>query len=448
MAAGNSRPFFCGSDFVCYFFPNSVYILHGQLVKPFLKPRILAAAAGMLFLCSCAAPPSLPPSGPPLIVPLSHTLAVKLPASVPMNKGAGRGNFLFVTVQMGDGESLPCVLDTGAFSSLLDQSLEPKLGRRLDAGMLRVFGAAHSVNQYEAPALYLGTTPLMMTGPYIFTDNLKGLSNYAGRPVLGMIGMDILAHYCVQFDFVANKVRFLDDRSPDTNAWGTPFPLTDVGDGCFAISQNLTGADGPGSLIDAGCTYDGWLVPDLYHQWINRAAPPAKGQVHFPKAILGGCVYTNVNLQGLKPKMLSSGDSHLKFNGIGLSFLSRNLVTLDFPHNTLYLKRVSVGPFVDRAMRRNANSEALSAVQFLKSLARQGRLPGWSKGDQLAQTDNAIQFQFSYPHIVTVDNFKKKGDPSLYHYRVTRESAKSPWKVVKAWRTDAHGNFIAKYLPR
>lgn len=420
-----------------------VYIIH-LFVKSFFKPHVVATALSLLLLCSCATPRS----GPPLIVPLSHIPADKLPGSVSMNKDAGRGNWIFVTVRLQNGQALPFVLDTGAFSSLLDKSLEPKLGRRIDSGTLRVFGAAHRMNQYDAPALYLGRTPLMMTGPYIFTDNLKSLSNYAGRPILGMIGMDILAHYCVQFDFADNKVRFLDDRSPDTKDWGTPFALTDVGDGCFAIRQNLTGAAGPASLIDAGCTYDGWLVPDLYRQWTNEAGPPMKDQVRFPSAILAGSIYTNVNLEGLKPKLFSSGDPHLKLNGIGLSFLSRNLVTLDFPQKTLYLKCVSVGPFIDRAMRKRADSEALSAVQFLKGLARQGRLPGWTAADQMAQADNDIQFHFSYPHIVTVDDFRKKGDPGLYHYRVTRASANGPWKLVKAWRTDAGGNLVQKYLPR
>jgi hypothetical protein len=413
-------------------------------VKSLFKPRILAATLGLLFLCSCAAPRS----GGPLIVPLSHIPASQLPGDVRMNRDAGRGSWIFVTVWLNDGEALPFVLDTGAFSTLLDKSLEPKLGRRIDSGTLRVFGAPHRMNQYDAPALYVGRTPLMMTGPYIFTDNLKSLANYAGRPVLGMIGIDVLAHYCVQFDFVANKVRFLDDKRSDKSAWGTPFPLTDVGDGCFSISENLTGSTGSPSLIDSGCTYDGWLVPDLFRQWTNRAAPLMKGRVRFPRAILGSAVYTNVNLEGLRRKLYLSGDPHLKLNGIGLSFLSRNLVTLDFPAKTLYLKQVSQGPFIDRTMRERANAEGFSAVQFLKGLARQGRLPGWSAGDQPAQTETTIRFHFSYPHIVTVDDLKKKGDSSLYHYRVTRESASSPWKLVRAWRTNAKGTVIARYLPK
>jgi len=427
-----------------YLLPDFHVYITRYVVKPSFKPRIVAPVLGLLFLCSCAAPLSQSP----LIVPLSHTPAVKLPHDTPMNKDAGRGNWIFVTVRLADGKALPFVLDTGAFSTLFDKSLEPQLGRRIDSGTLRVFGAPHRMNQYEAPALYLGRTPLMMTGPYIFTDNLKHLSNYAGRPVLGMIGMDILTHYCVQFDFEANKVRFLDDQHSNTSDWGTPFHLIDVGDGCFAINQNLTGAEGTGSLIDAGCTYDGWLVPDLFRQWTNRDSPPMDGRVRFPNAILGGAVYTNVNLDGLQAKLFASGDSHLKLNGIGLSFLSRNLVTLDFPHKTLYLKRVSMGPFVDRSMRKEADSEALSAVKYLKELAHHGRLPGWSPGDEPAPAESTLQFHFSYPHIVTVDDLRKKGDPSLYHYRVTRSTNSSPWKLVKAWRTDSKGNSIQVYSPQ
>ena len=413
-------------------------------MKSLYNRYILTVVPALLFLCSCAAPRSQSP----LIVPLSHIPAAELPAEATMNKDAGRGNWIFVTVRLADGKGLPFVLDTGAFSTLFDRSLEPELGRRIDSGTLRVFGAAHRMGQYDAPALYMGKTPLMMTGPYIFTDNLTNLSNYAGRPVLGMIGMDILTHYCVQFDFTANKVRFLDDRHPGTDDWGTSFPLTDVGDGCFAISENLTGPDGPGSLIDAGCTYDGWLVPGLFRQWTNQTPPLIDGQVRFPNAMLGGAVYTNVNLEGLQPKLFASGDSHLKLNGIGLSLLSRNLVTLDFPHKTLYLKRVSVGPYVDRAMRKDADSEALSAVKFLRELAHQGRLPGWSRSDQPAQMESALQFHFSYPHIVTVDDLRKKGDPTLYHYRVTRSTNASPWTLVKAWRTDSRGNAIQVFSPQ
>lgn len=412
-------------------------------MKLLLDLRILTSVLGVLFLCSCAAP--RPQPQPPLIVPLSKIPAVQLPATVAMNQDAGRGNWIFVPVRLQDGEILPFVLDTGAFSTLFDKSLEPGLGRRLDSGTLRVFGVPRHMNQYEAPTLFLGNVPLMMTGPYIFTDDMKSLADYAGRPIMGMIGMDVLAHYCVQFDFAANQVRFIDDRHADTHAWGKPFPLTDVGDGCFAISQNLAGLPGPGTLIDAGCTYDGWLVPDLFSQWTNQAAPPIKNDARFPDATLGGTVYTNVNLDGLQPRLFSSGDPHLRLNGIGLSFLSRNLVTLDFPQKTMYIKPVSVGPFVDRAMRKTATAEARSAVRFLEGLAKQGQLPGWSKTDEPAHTENTIQFHFSYPHIVTLDDLRKKGDPSIYHYRVSRKSRTDPWTVVKAWRTDPDGRLIQEF---
>jgi hypothetical protein len=40
----------------------------------------------------------------------------------------------------------------------------------------------------------------------------------------------------------------------------------------------------------------------------------------------------------------------------------------------------------------------------------------------------------------------KKGDPSTYHYIVTRTSKSDAWKLQKAWRTDRHGNKIEEYL--
>jgi hypothetical protein len=49
--------------------------------------------------------------------------------------------------------------------------------------------------------------------------------------------------------------------------------------------------------------------------------------------MLGGDTYPDIYL---------NGDG--KYNGIGLRFLARHLVTFDFPKRTMYLKRTSIGP--------------------------------------------------------------------------------------------------------
>jgi hypothetical protein len=61
-------------------------------------------------------------------------------------------------------------------------------------------------------------------------------------------------------------------------------------------------------------------------------------------------------------------------NVIGLRFLARHLVTLNFPKRTMYLKRTSPGPLVDE--------DAQQAAKFLKGLKQAGELPGWATDEQ------------------------------------------------------------------
>jgi hypothetical protein len=120
-----------------------------------------------------------------------------LPPEVSINKEAGRGGYLIVTVRLESGEMLPCILDTGSSGTLLDQSLQAKLGNRL--GPLTVwsdFGQQES-GIYAAPTLYLGNVPLR-THHQVFTFNFNKVSAFSSAGVKGILGMDCLQHYCIQ----------------------------------------------------------------------------------------------------------------------------------------------------------------------------------------------------------------------------------------------------------
>lgn len=83
----------------------------------------VAAFGCLLFLCLRATANSVQPP---------------LPAEVTMNKGAGRGGDIIATLRLADGERLPFIIDTGTSCTLIDKSLEPKLGKCL--GTTRVNG--------------------------------------------------------------------------------------------------------------------------------------------------------------------------------------------------------------------------------------------------------------------------------------------------------------------
>jgi len=384
--------------------------------KAALTLRAIGTIFSLLFLCSCT------------------TIHRPLPADVPMNKDAGRSQLIFVTIRLEDGQELPCIIDTGCFITILDQSLEPKLGKRCDTESTSALGVTHEVGIYKATKLYLGGALLQHTGTNICTCDCKWLSTFCGKPVMGILGWDVLQQYCIQLDFASHRMRFLDPDTP-AKGLGQPFVLTGPPDEEIYISNNLVGNNGSRSLtaIDLGCRGDGWLVPGLFQQWTNQSLPLVAGQVHRHDAQLGGEFYPEVWLAKGKP--WETGDP--EHNGIGIHFLSRHLVTLNFPRHTLYLKRTGIGPLLDDV---SANAMA-TATSFLKDLKQRSRLPGWSKGEHSQPGGVTV---YLTGNSATVDA-RKIGDPSTYHYTVIRASEKDSWKLQKAWRTDQDDKTIQEF---
>jgi hypothetical protein len=298
-------------------------------MKRIINPRGLGVFLSLL-LCSCATENPVPS---------------QLPAAVAINKDAGRGGLLKVMVRLATGEKLSLLVDTGMPLTAFDRSLEPKLGQRLYTGTLWNFGVKQDMGVYAPPKLYLGNVLLRTTGKNVVTFERQKLASQGGASFMGVIGMDVLQNYCIQLDFAAGQMRFLDDEHADKRNWGEPFPLTDIGDGCFSINENLAGLKGPASMIDTGCDFSGWLQPELFRQWTNQESA-ADQRIHSPDGTLGGVLYRNLDLRVLDAKKLAGDDAHLKFNGIGLRVLAQNLVILDFPKRTMYLKHTSISPLV------------------------------------------------------------------------------------------------------
>jgi hypothetical protein len=346
------------------------------------------------------------------------------PADVVMNDEAGHGGLLILTVRTGTGEDWPLVLDTGCAKTGFDPSLAPKLGPTNATQTFWNFGVPHEGPLFAPPKLYLGGVQLRTSSTNVGTYDCGGISAFVGRPILGILGIDVLKNYCVQLDFKQRRIRFLDDEHSNKENWGHAFALNQLGDECFYTEANLVGVAGRGTLIDSGSLHDGWLRPDIYDRWMNLSKP-ASGETRYPKGLLGDETYPELDLQKLDEKSIASGDSHTGYNGIGIQFLSLHLVTFDFPGRTMYLKRTT------------ETSAYTSALQFLKSLRESGRLPGWSKDEAPLPPQTLLRFH--YPNSATFDGYKP-GDPSFaYHYVIVQASESGEWKLQKAWRTDTTG---------
>jgi hypothetical protein len=403
---------------------------------------LLAAA----MVTSCA---TIGPSGWPL------------PGAVALDPQAGRGSLITLMVRMENGEPLPFILDTGTAITCLDQSLEPALGPMVGPATALHFGVRHDARLYRAPQFFLGRTPLRLTGTNIATFDFRKTSPDGVLRFVGILGMDVLRNYCFQLDFDKQRLRFLSSPRQAPKRWGKSFPLTTVLDGCPAVAENFLGRTNPVSILDTGFNYDGWLTPDEFRQW--TAQPPRwdYGEDSHRYGFLGGDRYAALNLKDIDARSLPAENSHMKVNGIGLRFLARHLVTLDFPNRMMYLRRVRDGALLAPGVEAEGKAAGDSAFEFAWELKKKGRLPGWSRADRLA--GDAYRFnvtflgnpdselepiapdQRSQEAVVTLYNMRKRGEPSLYYYELRREGRTGFWRLVRAWQTDPQGGNLREF---
>jgi hypothetical protein len=271
----------------------------------------------MLLLCSLVMAEPVPPP---------------LPADVTMNKNAGRGSYLLVTLRFEDGKPLLFLVDTGSPITVIAKSLAPKLGNRLGTIQPRSLHGTQKGGVYAAPKLFLGNTQLL-TGTNIFTGKFTMASIIAHRSIKGILGMDCLRHYCIQLDFEAEKMRFLAPDNVNAGLLGKALPITFPWGGIPVLHHaGLLAGKGTNLLVDTGCHIDGFFeegaIQGHYLGWwywlFGKRLPECRWDDQ---------TYTHLIVR-------RSGSLNL----MGLRFLARHLVTLDFPRQKLYLKRTSIGP--------------------------------------------------------------------------------------------------------
>src|ERR1700739_3444866 len=221
-------------------------------MRPAIATRLKLIFAGLFFF-------SLYPAMVRVSASVYYTIlpSAERPPATSMNIDAGVGSWIIVNIRLANGENVPMVMDTGCPTTCLDTSFERKLGQRIKTDVLWDFGVRSQINVYAAPKLYLMDTPLMKIGPYVVTHDCRPISSEVGHPIMGILGMAILQNYCIQLNFASHRMSFLDYDHSNKSRWGAPFDLFEIGDGCFAISNNLAGGKGPASLIDTGYNQDG-----------------------------------------------------------------------------------------------------------------------------------------------------------------------------------------------
>ncbi|HWV98394.1 MAG TPA: hypothetical protein VNZ64_01755 [Candidatus Acidoferrum sp.] len=108
---------------------------------------------------------------------------------------------------------------------------------------------------------------------------------------------------------------------------------------------------------------------------------------------------------------------------------------------------------LDEFKQQPGGASTVDAGDFLFALAKQGKLPGFSPGEHGAMHAGIVDANGDSPSVTASETypisrgitFSKEDDTSVYFYIVVQTSNNAPWKLQKAWRTDADGHVVQNY---
>jgi hypothetical protein len=232
------------------------------------------------------------------------------------------------------------LVDTGCSRTILDSSLTKGLNARSTNDGVQTRGEAIRISMYDAPAISLGGVECDWIREVGSLD-LSVFRKQMNKNLNGILGMDVLSRFSLHLDF-DNAVALILVPSDLEKPPGTSTTLSFSQANCPCIVALLDGGLDERFSIDTGLTSTGTVRHETYH-WLeskNYITPTgiadsvlAADSSHHD-VILGRCRGLAVGEIVHKDLVVSSSDS----NTLGMSFLFRHRVTLDFVNRRAFFE--------------------------------------------------------------------------------------------------------------
>jgi len=253
-------------------------------------------------------------------------------------KIAKTGDPILLPVKFKDKELL-FVLDTGSSHTAFDTSLRNELGEVKKIEKALTHGTPITAELFDAPKAFLGPLNLQDSGQVSCLD-LKMLSLIDGRKISGIIGMNFLRRYVIQIDFDKGTLSFLQPKEKQHADWGIELLIRHDSLGWPHITGDVLKSINVDFIIDTGSNSSGGLGSDIFKRIISEkelttseiltataSGVMQKREVRIDSLSVGSFEYE---------KLIFSEDN---WSHLGLLFMSRHTVTLDFPNSRMYLRK-------------------------------------------------------------------------------------------------------------
>jgi hypothetical protein len=248
--------------------------------------------------------------------------------------------FIVIPVSL-KGKEYLFTLDTGAAMTVFDISLKDQLGWRLGSSKARAAdGTSFKMERFMLDHAHFGG--VCKKHEKVSVMDLSHVSKMAGRRIDGIVGMDILKNHIVRLDFEKNIVSFLKSINKSE--------LSECESG-LSFKKNRVYLNGKvGNIpvrfvIDTGFAdsdFTGLLEPEVIKQL---------GVIGTDQGSQGSTIVGPMDIDQRKITVTKLRIGQIEYDYamfvehhesiLGLDFLSRHIVTFDFPHKKVYLNKTA-----------------------------------------------------------------------------------------------------------
>lgn len=237
-----------------------------------------------------------------------------------------------------DNQEVLSLIDTGASRSGFDLSLKPVLGASRGRQTLSTAAGDTHLETFDWPNATLAGSALRTEKPVVGLD-LTEIRQATNAEIYAVIGMDVLREKRLQIDFDRGELRFLDEIPPSHDKLGVKIPIEFAPDGTAYLQGTVADDHRERFLIDTG-TQGQSLTEEAFDALCAKKHIRLGGK--FTSVTVGGEVRGNrgqLDLLAIGPfKHSAVRFSRINVNSLGLRYLARFRVTLDFPGRSAYLQ--------------------------------------------------------------------------------------------------------------
>jgi hypothetical protein len=265
---------------------------------------------------------------------------------------------IFLRARVNNSQPMWFALDSGASSPfLLDTRRARELGLKLHGRVSRGGGAGPAVYEVaKTSGLTIRLGGLKSEGQTADVISLDSIEAQVGRPLDGIVGLDLFLRYVVEIDYFGNEIRLHDPKTYTYSRAGESIPLM-LRDGHFFVPAKVEMPGRPPLegqfLVDTGGVMVTAVLTTPFSQSNNLLASNQKTILDKSLSGLGGetrllisraTSFTLGNLSIREPLVYVSQDTggalaSSDYEGlIGSEILRRFKVVFDYSHRRLILE--------------------------------------------------------------------------------------------------------------